>query len=118
MNGYVCADYTANQGVSPYLCIGIFNGILGFDAQDQCCFCGGGDLSWADQIKPVDSNGDAIASCVYGAADCIYSYDFNNNGGDYDTPTDVVQMRWKVEDTRSAQSEGSLNLEFSRTILW
>ena len=27
-------------------------------------------------------------------------------------------MRWKVEDARSSQSDGSLYLEFSRTILW
>ena len=77
-NNYSCADYTANNGASPYLCDGTNNGSNGFDAGAQCCLCGGGDVSRTDQIKPADGSGDPIASCTYGAVTgggapaCVY----------------------------------------------
>ena len=48
----------------------------------------------------------------------MYEYDFNNLGGDYNVATDPLLMRWKVEDPRSNELEGTTNLEFTRTVSW
>ena len=62
-NGWRCSDYTTDNGNTPgtYTCDGTNNGVVGFDAAAQCCFCGGG----TGMTVPYDFN-DFVA---YGSSD-------------------------------------------------
>jgi hypothetical protein len=48
----------------------------------------------------------------------MYEANFDNANGDYDVEKDPLLMRWKVEDTRSNEVEGTNSLEFTRTVRW
>ena len=47
LNNNRCSDYTADNGGNTFMfdCTGSTNGAGGFDAANQCCFCGGGTIS-------------------------------------------------------------------------
>ena len=96
-----------------------------FVAATMCCACQGGKkIITGDQTKPVDVASAKIYSCERYNADgtantnCVYEYDFDNTNGDYNVAKDPLLMRWKVEDTRSNEVEGTNNLEFTRTVRW